>query len=777
MKNLIREIHRRSLWQVLGIYVGVSWIVLQVIDVIGSNFGLPGWVPPAALILLLLGLPVVLATAFVQEGIGRSPPVAPDPDADSGASDATEGPGSGRPAGAVAGRGSRHHVLTWRRAVLGGVGVFTLLGVAAAGYTAMRALGIGPAGTLVAKGLLEERATIVVADFASADASLSRAATQALRVDLSQSPVVRLADDAVIAQALARMERPSDTPLDLALARQLAQREGLPAVIGGEINQAGAGFVLTVALISAEDGEVLASQRSTASNENGIVAAIDALSKGIRERIGESLRSLGASPPLERVTTGHMAALRKYTDAIRVIDVEGPSLRAVALLEEAVAIDSGFAMAWRQLGTELANRRGEGQRVLSAMSEAMAHADRLPDRERHLTRSSYYMMTFQHDRAVRENQSLLALDPDDPVALNNLGFIYAELRDFERAEEYFVRAVAVDSGSFRPLGNLIEVVADLGRFEQAGAYADTAEARFGGSIPVLWTRAHLAATAGDYEGAGARFVRLWEERAAEGADLESFVGSDLGALRGGQGRVAEARGFLRDAMAAEESWGLGPPYLFDALQLAWLELDVRGDPAAAGEVVDRALERFPILDLAPADRPYLALAEFFAAVGQRERASRLLSDFEAETPGELRRRRGHHEHRVRAEIELALGRTERALEEFRAADVGYCLLCPLPGLARAYEAAGEPDSVAAVLERYATTPWFYRFYGDDYQRGPLLGPTYERLAGLYDEGGDVENAARYYARFVELWVDADEELQPRVRAARARLEAILRERG
>ena len=65
-KRLIREIHRRSLWQVLAIYVVVSWIVLQVVDVLANNFGLPPWFPAFALVFLLLGLPVVLAAAFVQ---------------------------------------------------------------------------------------------------------------------------------------------------------------------------------------------------------------------------------------------------------------------------------------------------------------------------------------------------------------------------------------------------------------------------------------------------------------------------------------------------------------------------------------------------------------------------------------------------------------------------------------------------------------------------------------------------------------------------------------
>ena len=32
LRELIREIHRRTLWQVLGVFLGASWIVLEVVD-------------------------------------------------------------------------------------------------------------------------------------------------------------------------------------------------------------------------------------------------------------------------------------------------------------------------------------------------------------------------------------------------------------------------------------------------------------------------------------------------------------------------------------------------------------------------------------------------------------------------------------------------------------------------------------------------------------------------------------------------------------------------
>src|SRR5439155_11861433 len=99
-----------------------------------------------------------------------------------------------------------------------------LLGLGTAAYTGMRLLGIGPVGTLVASGVLAERDRLVLADFENrtADSTLGPSLTEALRVDLAQSRVVRLLDAAAVGQSLGRMGRAPGAPLDLALARELA---------------------------------------------------------------------------------------------------------------------------------------------------------------------------------------------------------------------------------------------------------------------------------------------------------------------------------------------------------------------------------------------------------------------------------------------------------------------------------------------------------------------------------------------------------------------------
>jgi len=124
LKRLIGEVHRRSLWQVLGIYIAGSWAALQAVDVLAESAGLPEWFPSLALGLLIIGLPIVLATAFVQEGLGREPhpPAAGDA--------ATRASGRTAPVAPASAR----RLFTWRNALLGGVGAFALWGVVAAGW-------------------------------------------------------------------------------------------------------------------------------------------------------------------------------------------------------------------------------------------------------------------------------------------------------------------------------------------------------------------------------------------------------------------------------------------------------------------------------------------------------------------------------------------------------------------------------------------------------------------------------------------------------------------
>ena len=382
MKKLIYEIHRRSLWQVLGLYAAGSWIVLQVVDQLVQSAGLPDWVPSLALVLLLIGFPMVLATAFVQVGMRKrveadeaieTAPARAEARAAEAAAPAARA-ASSAPTKAEASSWLKRNVFTWRNAIAGGVAALALFGAATAVWMVLRGAGVGTAGTLVAKGLIEDGERVVLADF-SGDSSLAVAATMALRVQLAESGIVSVAEPSTVAQALRRMEV-ADGPLDANRAREVAEREGLNAVVAGDVAGAGGSYILTVHVIETSSGDELVTVGETASDSDDFLAAMDRLGRKLRERLGESLGSIRSSAPLERATTSSTEALRKYSRSREAFDARDME-KTIALLDDAIALDSTFGMAWRALAVADLDRRKE------AATKAFELRDRLTERERY----------------------------------------------------------------------------------------------------------------------------------------------------------------------------------------------------------------------------------------------------------------------------------------------------------------------------------------------------------------------------------------------------------
>src|SRR5690606_9087100 len=62
------RIRRARLVRIAGVYAGGAFGVLQTVDILTARLGLPDWFFNAALILTVIGLPLVVATALVQAG-------------------------------------------------------------------------------------------------------------------------------------------------------------------------------------------------------------------------------------------------------------------------------------------------------------------------------------------------------------------------------------------------------------------------------------------------------------------------------------------------------------------------------------------------------------------------------------------------------------------------------------------------------------------------------------------------------------------------------------
>jgi len=764
MPNVAERMRASRVWGVLAVYLGASWIVLQIVDVVKQNLGLPDWVFPFALLLLLIGLPIILATAFLQGGRASAEPTHAAPARDDSAHEAGDLPIAGpTPAG--------QHLFTWKNALLGGGLAFLFLVLATGVFMYMRTSGIGPVGSLVAAGVLDEQARVILAEFESDDETLERTVTESLRVDLAQSPILTLVEPDSIADALTRMGLPEDTELTEQTARQLALRDGIPAVIAGEIASLGAGYVLTARLVSATDGAVLASARASSKDSDGLVEAIDEVSSGLRERIGESYTSLRETPSLAHVTTGSLEALKKYTQAFDARHRDEDSEAAIRLLEEAVEIDSTFALAWRDLATIIDNINGSWDQQINATEAAYRHRDRLSEREKYLVEASYHSdITEDYGQVIQAYESMLRLDPDDAQALNNIGFAYWEMADFENALTWYQKAHEAAPDVSLHLANVAVANANLGNLEAAReAYAGL------DSFPPnptwdIWY-ANFLWMVGDEVGARAAAEQIQAEFPSRGTAV--WAEGSLGAFELLHGRLDNAATHIERTVEQNLARGAPDNAFGGLLSLADLQLEYYGDTAAALAGLEDAIRRIDPESIAPLDRPWGRIGRFLIEAGEIERGQEYIEREWREVPERLLPWWEKYRAEDRARIARAEGRPMEALEELRSLPSGACVPCRYQRDARLFDEAGRADSAVAYYELYLETPSNFRLFVDDNR----LGPTHERLGQLYDERGDLENAALHYAAFVELWADADPVLQPRVQAARARLEEIVRERG
>jgi len=770
IRQLIGEIHRRSLWQVLSVYLVGSWVALQVVESISESAGLPDWAQPFALILLIIGMPVVLATAVVQEGVSGGTFEAKDDRSPSPSTSSRPGaglPGEGDPPGLTGpGRAKAtglRQLFTWRRAITGGIAAFALLGVTVAAYFVMWSTGIGPVGSLAAQGVFEEGDAVVLAQFenTSDDESLGDMVTEALRVDLAGSSIMTLVEPNRVRDALRRMGGSGEEKLDADLAREVAIRDGFEAVIHGTVGSAGSGYILVASLTAAESGSALATFRETAQGPDDVIEAIDKLSQNIREKAGESLRVIKAEEPLEDVTTSSLEALRKYAESDRLAEKAEYS-RAITALREAIALDPSFAMAYRKLAVLLSNSGGSLADQVEATTRAYELRDRLTERERYLADAYYHnLVTLDLDAEIQAYETVLERYPDDQAALNNIALALLGRTRLEEALAALERAVNGPGASAPAFTNYPEYLAMAGRQVEAEEALARLESRYPGrTLWVAWNHFALAAFRGDGEGAhrgGEEILALPEAQGRWRA--VGYLAMTVGDAQ--RGRLQEAHQHLGRSIQEMISGGIWDQVQIDQTGEIVMELLVgRREEALrirSGMDLDRTLDSIP----APA-RSYETVVPTLAHLGDRAGVEHLLRRWRADSiPSSTAPMFGE----VRREAEgLLLAQTDAAAGLAALNDLAReidCLACVAWERGEAAQRAGHTEEARDLFLKAITAG------SEDYLGAPIIRVmAHERLGEVYEILGDARNAADHYAAFARYWAEADPELQPRVKAAR-----------
>jgi eukaryotic-like serine/threonine-protein kinase len=757
---------RPMLWRALGIYVAAFIGVAIVARAAIIAIGLPDWVFTGALVVMALGLPVVLFTAYTQyiaRRVATATPVYTD-----GGTRSLAGHGT---MATIAIKASPH--VSWRRTARGGIAAVSTFVLLIAGYMLLRVLGIGPAGSLFAAGTLAANDNVVVAAFDAPGAASSLGSTiaEAVKTGLSQSRAVHVMPTASVVAALEQMRRPDTARVDFTTAREVAQRTGAKAVLGGSVVPAGAGYIITVRLVGAESGNDLASFSESAKDAGDLIPAVDRVTRELRRKIGESLKSVRDAPNLDQVTTASLGALQSYTAGNFANDVQADYPAAIQHYQDAIRQDSTFAMAHVELAYTLQTLGGLARiaQAKTELTKAFQLSDRLPQRELYDVQGAYYtFVALDRPRAITAFRRAIELDSTNVDAANSLAVTYGSARDTTAAVQMYKLSLANDSADGTVLSNLALEYIGMGRYREVD------------SVLALFASRHVP-----YPTGLIRFSQFWSKHQFDSVEHYARPAADSGnaRARNGLAQVVLLRGRLREAarLTAQADAALAragntlSPYAAVSSQ-AITDGVTRGNASRGIAELDSILRVQP---MPAASSAHINVAMAYAQLGATAKAGRMLSQYEPTLDSMARREQARKIAQVRAVIATTEGKTDSAVAYFRQSDVEADGLptqfgaATVYGIGVAYDRAHQADSARKYLTEYVDMPNGGRLSLDPY----YFAPTLYRLGQLYQDAGDTKRAIMYYSEFVDLWKNADPDLQPRVNDVRKQIAALLHAKG
>ena len=287
---------------------------------------------------------------------------------------------------------------------------------------------------------------LLIADFenVTGETVFDKALDTALRVSIEQSSYVNVVPRRRITEALRRMKKESVQRIDEPVGREIAEREGLKALLIPSISGIGGAYVLSATLENPTTGASLKSGIVRASKKEDVFNALDQLARDIRRTLGESMAAIDRQGrPLAKVTTSSLEALRQYSVAVER-HREGKLAEARTCYEAALGIDPGFTAAQASLGM-INYETFDRQKGKALLAQAVGHVDNLTDKERYGI-LAFHARAVENDlpKAVQYLKSLLALYPDHNAAHNNLAVYYRQMGQYDNAVAEYGEAVRTD---------------------------------------------------------------------------------------------------------------------------------------------------------------------------------------------------------------------------------------------------------------------------------------------------------------------------------------------
>ena len=655
---------------------------------------------------------------------------------------------------------------------------------------------------------------IVYFDNNTGDESLDhwrKALCELLIADLTQSKHIRVLSSDRLLDVLSELDQTEASSLSSTVLKQVAARGGSTHILRGSYTKAGEQFRIDAILQETSTMESLGSDRIEGTGEESFLSMVDELTRKVKAHFELSEEEIAGDidEDVAQITTSSPEAMKHYIEG-RKYHLTNMYKQSIEEMEKAVAIDPGFAMAYRSMAMAYSNV-GFVPQANENMKKALNLADRLPAKERFFIQADFLSRSEKTmNESIEAYKNLLDLYPDDSSARHNLAVSYSSIGRLNEAIDHYEINRKNNDLLLIGYSNLASIYREVGSYDKAREVIEEFLQRYPDSaIPHQELASHYRKE-GKYDLALAEIKKAIALEPAAGSQVyrfnflqkaqiyflsgnivaatEEYLGLQkqkepqaiyLGAmglvsLEFLQGKFKETKDILRPYIDLALKYAVYWPISEIYMKFAYIDLN-SGNLQEVLIDCDNAIE-------------YALKTESAGTPNRKRRAMRLkglaylkLNNVEEsiKTAEELRAsvlespnpKLMHYYHHLRGMIDLRQENFPDAIENFTKAlmlqtsdpydkNAGY-----IESLAKAYAASGDIDRAQAEFEKITSTVVDRLTQGDVYAR------SFYELGKIYGQKEWKGKAIEQYEKFLDLWKNADPGL-PEVDDAKAKLAAL-----
>ncbi len=280
---------------------------------------------------------------------------------------------------------------------------------------------------------------------ASGDPALDWVGTslsEMLSTDVGQTAQIRMVSPDRLHQVLHDLQISSQSQIDMATLRRLADFTNADTLVYGQYVKAGDQFRIDTTVLDLRH-DSSATLKTDAASEKDLITAVDGLAQNVREKLAATpqiLKELQANAL--RPSTGSVQALREYDSGLQMTRA-GNNLEAQKQLEAATTDDPNFALAFSKLAQVYANL-GYDDQAEKASRRAVELSDNLPNQEKYLIEANHARIMNDTPKAIAAYENLAKVNPGDMDVQFTLAGLYEQASNFAAAKQGLAKVLAND---------------------------------------------------------------------------------------------------------------------------------------------------------------------------------------------------------------------------------------------------------------------------------------------------------------------------------------------